>query len=100
VLPPTPVAGQGIGKVTQVAQVIPCFKSALGEMASFVAERATVNAERITLRAEYDDLAKKLEAFDSALAARHINLRLIVQSRFANSKPKSFLTDRFIPAWM
>ena len=79
-----------------VARVIPGFKSAPGEMASFVAERAAVNAEKITLRAERDHLAKKLEVFDGAIAARHIDPRSVVQSRFANRNLDSFLTNGFI----
>ena len=79
-----------------VARVIPGFKSAPGEMASFVAERAAVNAEKVTLRAERDHLAKKLEVFDGAIAARHLDPRSVVQSRFANRNPDSFLTDGFI----
>ena len=79
-----------------VARVIPSFKSAPGEMASFVAERAAVNAEKITLRAERDHLAKKLEVFDGAIAARHIDPRSVVQSRFANRNLDSFLTNGFI----
>ena len=93
---PVPVVGQGIGGPMPVARVIPGFKSAPGEMASFVAERAAVNAEKITLRAERDHLAKKLEVFDGAIAARHIDPRSVVQSRFANRNPDSFLTDGFI----
>ena len=96
VSPPVPVMGQGIGGPMPVARVIPGFKSAPGEMASFVAERAAVNAEKITLRAERDHLAKKLEVFDGAIAARHIDPRSVVQSRFANRNLDSFLTNGFI----
>lgn len=96
VLPSTVIPGQGTGEPSPVARVIPGFRSAPGEMASFVAERAAVNAEKITLRAERDDLARKLEVFDGAIAARHIDPRLVVQSRFANRNPGSFLTDGFI----